>query len=289
MAWACLVVASAWAAGRQDASDKYPPRWLQQLPARTNDTYDFVHAEGMAASRPEAKAQALIHLTEQVAIDRCVQVADVVAIDVEAARGAGNELQGYNRRTHASTHLTQESEQVTLRYRQADEYWEAVRVGGRLQYRYHVLYQVARPHVLPSLDPVQFTTRYGARGLWRSAIVPGWGQMHKGAVGKGLLFLGGEVALAGGIIATESLRSHYFRMAAETRDIDHRRAYRSQGRNMATARNVCIAGAVAVYVWNVVDAIVAPGARWVVESDRPLALMPYATPEGAGIYLSFNF
>ena len=52
-------------------------------------------------------------------------------------------------------------------------------------------------------DDFELTTQYGAQGLWRSAIVPGWGQFHKGSYLKGGLILGGTAVLIGGIVAAE--------------------------------------------------------------------------------------
>ncbi len=275
---------------RLDASEKYPPRWLQQLPASTNGSCYFVKAEALADTRTQAKDQVIFDLMEQVAIDRNVKVSDMVTIDIETERGTGNQMTDYQKRTHATSEIKQESDEITLRYKVADSYWEEVTVNGRRQYRYYNLYQVARPQQPAQFDPVTFTTRYGASGLWRSAIVPGWGQMYKGVTGKGWMFLGGEIGLVGGLVATESLRQHYIHMTEETRNIEHRRIYRSRSRNMATARNVCIAGAAALYVWNLIDATVAPGAKRIIANgNRPLAVVPYASAEDSGLSVSFHF
>lgn len=51
--------------------------------------------------------------------------------------------------------------------------------------------------------------------MMRSLIVPGWGQMYKGSTVKGLCILGGEVALAAGIIVSENLRSSYVKKMHE--------------------------------------------------------------------------
>lgn len=286
-ACACLGTHRAGAGTR--ASDKYRPRWLQQVPGRTNDTFEYIRAEGMSDDLQAAKAKAVANLVDRVAVEWNVQVSDAVDIDKDTERGMGNAITGHESRTRTSTHIRQESGSITLQYRLVDSYWEETAVGGERQYRFYGLYQAARPGQRTRFDDVSFTTRYGARGLWRSAIVPGWGQMHKGSTGRGWLFLGGEAACIGGIIATESMRSHYTRMASETRKLDLRNAYRTRARNMATARNVCIAGASALYVWNLVDAIVAPGARRATAAGRSLAVVPYSTAEDAGICLSFNF
>ena len=112
-------------------------------------------------------------------------------------------------------------------------------------------------------DQFQLTTKYGVRGLWRSAIVPGWGQFHKGANLKGGLILGGSAALAVGIVYTETMRKDYYNKIVKTHNVMEKRIYKTRSDNFAMGRNVCIGALGALYVYNLIDAIVAPGARYV--------------------------
>lgn len=64
--------------------------------------------------------------------------------------------------------------------RMIDGWWEQVAIDGiGLRYNSYTLYAVSEAN-MPLADNVGVTTRYGARGLWRSALVPGWGQFYKG-------------------------------------------------------------------------------------------------------------
>ena len=136
----------------------------------------------------------------------------------------------------------------------------------------------------PRFDDVRLTTNYGARGLWRSAIVPGWGQFYKGSYVKGGLILGGSVLLAGGIIYTENMRQDYMNKIAKTHNTGNIRSYKNSADNFAMGRNICIGTLAALYVYNVVDAIVAPGARRVIMRKNAdgsgYALLPSLTADG---------
>lgn len=152
--------------------------------------------------------------------------------------------------------ITTEGKPIQLKAKIVDEYFN----GNQMT----TLYQVGTtPNA--HFDDTYVTTQYGVQGLWRSAIVPGWGQFHKRSYLKGGLILGGSVLLAGGIIYTECMRADYKQKLYDghTGDADQLRFYYNSEKNFALARNICIGGLCALYVYNLIDAIVAPGARYV--------------------------
>ena len=58
----------------------------------------------------------------------------------------------------------------------------------------------------------------------------------------------------------------------------------------ATTRNLCIAGAVALYAWNVVDGVVAKGKKRVFIGEMAqFDIAPYATLEEGGLALNITF
>lgn len=107
--------------------------------------------------------------------------------------------------------------------------------------------------------------------------------MHKGSYLKGGLIMGGAVALAGGFIGLESLRKNYVAKIEQTHSADVKKAYNTKAGNCATFRNICIGGLAALYVYNIVDAFVAPGARRII-------VTPAASPTGQyGMAVSYRF
>lgn len=66
--------------------------------------------------------------------------------------------------------------------------------------------------------------------------------------------------------------------------------YNTKADNCENARNICIGAAAALYVYNLIDAIVAPGARRViVKRNRIPVIQPVASRDMSGVSLSWNF
>lgn len=170
---------------------------------------------------------------------------------------------------------------ITLISRVVDEYWQRNRQG---EYGCFVLYSIANlaNSQLPE-DYVNVSACYGFDALWRSAIVPGWGQFHKGANLKGGLILGGCAALIAGIIFTENQHSDYVRKIVQTHSVNLKRDYATKRDHFATGRNICIGACAALYIYNLVDAIAAPGARRVVvnSKNRRYAVAPVILPKSS--------
>ena len=99
--------------------------------------------------------------------------------------------------------------------------------------------------------------------------------------------IGAEIAMVGGIVAFEGLRSSYSSKISSTHNAQQKSDYIDGANTCSNLRNICIAGAAAVYIWNVVDAIVSKGPRRVLLSDASLA--PYVSPDGIGLAMSINF
>ena len=175
-----------------------------------------------------------------------------------------------------------------FRCRMIDSWWEQVAIEGiGLRYNCYTLYDVSEANMPFGSDNAGVTTRYGARGLWRSAIVPGWGQFYKGDSLKGSLFLGVTVLLAGGITFCECMRQDRIIKTQQTHDLNQLRQFSADISNYALGRNICIGAAAALYVYNLIDAVVAPGARRIVINGRErarYAFAPVASPDGSVLF-----
>jgi len=68
----------------------------------------------------------------------------------------------------------------------------------------------------------------------------------------------------------------------EKSDANAKKSYINSASNLATGRNVCIGAAAALYVYGLIDAIVAPGARRVV-------ITPSADSRSVGVSASVRF
>ena len=120
-------------------------------------------------------------------------------------------------------------------------------------------------------------------------FVPGYAQIYKGQVGKGVGFIVGEVAFIGGIVASECLRASYVSKMNATRYVPQRQIYADNANICALSRNISIAGAAALYVWNILDGILAKGRPQMQIGDAYLRFSPYAAPDAGGLALSLTF
>lgn len=103
------------------------------------------------------------------------------------------------------------------------------------------------------------------------SLAPGVGQMYKKEYLKGGLMMAGTFAGIGGIILCESQRQTYAAQVTQTHDINVIRQLQANQQNMLVARNVLIGVTALVYVYNLVDAAVAPGNRRVQVTGNGIA------------------
>lgn len=135
-------------------------------------------------------------------------------------------------------------------------------------------------------ESVMITDQYKFSGR---EFVPGMAQIHKGQVGKGVGFICGEIAFIGGIVASECLRQSYDAKIPKTHSTVLRKTYADNANICLISRNIAIAGAAVLYVWNIIDGAVAKGKKHIVIGDAQLRFAPYVTPETGGLALSVNF
>lgn len=167
-----------------------------------------------------------------------------------------------------------------------DEYWE--RKNGL----YYVtrLYAKSELHGKPIFDEVAYKTDYPpAEGLVRS-LIPGWGQIYKGSKTKGCLIIAGEAVGVGGIVLSYSMKSSWEKLMRE--DPKHLKDYSMSADMWQNIGYGCIAFTAAIYIYNLLDAAFAPGARRVIVLPRQQAmtLAPTVTIDGSvGIAMKYNF
>ena len=250
------------------------PRWISQPPVPSNSTFEYRVITIDAHSSSEARGLVTQELTHYLETSKKVKIASTSTESVVTHNNTTDE------HTTFEMMAIVEGEPVSVVAKIIDEYREPG--------TYYFLVALGNPKASSvRFDRVQITDKYGAEGLWRSAICPGWGQMYKGSQTKGLLILGAEVAALGGVVAFEGMRSSY--VAKAKQQPSHAQSYYAKASNCKNIRNGFIAGAAAVYVYNLVDAIVSPGDRYVKSSKNRLAFYPAFTPESAGLEVAYRF
>lgn len=265
-----------------ERSEKLRPAWLaNRTPKPGNTTFHYQITESEHQNLEDARHSCLLNLSTHIKRTHKFGEKAIAEINLNQQNGESSESESY--------HFTYDiqGERVTVTSQKYDEYWEYISYpDGRRIYRCYTLYGVA-DKAASSFDRLSFSRKYGVRGFARSLIVPGWGQLYKGNTTKGAFILGGEVVLIGGIIAAENLRSSYVKKMHE--QPKHLKTYNTKADNWENVRNACIGGAAALYVYNLIDALVANGRKRSVTHKQVRMAMYPATGDCNGMALAIRF
>ena len=253
------------------AQDK--PGWIYNKPTPANNTYlyDVEWGEGRTAKEAENDAFSKVFRYTAMQIGQPFE-----------SSGIDNALQN-------GIEYSVIARQYNIPINKVCEYSE--KSGGG--YKVYILCQVAKSALVTAQwSDFRGCDRQGIDGMavLKSALLPGLGQSHKGQTAKGVCFLAGEALCVGGSFVAQSQRHTYINKMNSTNNAAQKKFYADRANTFTTVRNIGIGTAVAVYVWNVLDAIIS-------KSNHPYAssygnhvqLTPVITDETAALSLSINF
>lgn len=253
-------------------SEKIKPQWLHKQPKPTNATFVYETDYAVGNSLDEARTRSLNGLIAASGFENgVVVISDYKSRTVDSKVYSNGKLSDYQTDAFEANNQIK-GNKVQLYVKSIAEYWTRD-IDGTINLTTLYAKSLNGP---PDFDNVELTTQYRAHGLWRSAIVPGWGQFHKGSNIKGGVILGGTVALVGSVIFTENQRANYVGKISKIHDATIKRTYATKRDHFATGRNICIGALSSLYIYNLIDAIVAPGARRVVVHHRNSTERAYA-------------
>lgn len=255
-----------------------PPQWMHTVPNNPqNSTYCFIRIEADASSLDMGRSKCFQLLALDQSLLNTLTISysskDYITSTTQMQNGSFNE--DLEQKTFEV--ITTEGKPIQVKAKIADEYFVPQKQTMT------TLYQVALvPNAI--FDKYTLTTSYANDpATWGLSLIPGAAQMHKGSYVKGGVIMGGSVVLAGGMIAFENMRSEYMSKISQTHSADTKKAYKNKANNCETARNLCIGGFAALYIYNIVDAFIAPGARRII-------ITPTATAnEQYGLTASYSF
>lgn len=273
--------------GYSQTAGNLKPKWISEIPHSGNPTYRFhVTYVDNATSIDGARMMSKSELYRLVEKTESIQVLE----DLENKSTQVYSGENVSERTDEvySMQILSNGQSVDLTYIRLDEYWHESYVGGIRRLEFYTLYAVARPGVMPQFDEVYFTDKYGLSAMARS-LIPGWGQIYKGSVVKGISIIGGEALCVTGIILCESMKASYRKKMKEQPRFA--KTYNTKADNWENGRNICIGAATALYVYNLIDAVASKGARRViVKENRPnFSFVPFAEGHYSGVSLIYSF
>jgi len=254
----CLLFPCLSVMGQQTSKER--PSWADGFREEYQNSY-LKSFSAVGSTMEDARRQAL------------QEVAD------ERSRATGRQ---YSIRESNGVVTMSSSDELTVAAQVVDE-WHEVLPNGTC--RVDLLVQTKK-NPMYTYEPVSVTTKYPISGR---VLVPGMAQLYKGSTTKGIAFIVAEVAAVSGIVVFEGLRSSYDSKINTTKDAKKRQNYIDDTNNMQNLRNGFIAGAVAIYAWNVVDGIVAKGKKHVEVGSVAMQFTPFATPDAVGLSMNIQF
>ena len=246
-------------AGAQGRADKLPPKWLYGTPETGKVGTKFVTVRLENAPIGNVSSLALGKLVEALGDEWNVrQSLGITNIDfLEREKGV---LSNSSQRQISRVEINADGKPVAIKCMLADE-WVHRKNGVR---EYCAVYQVADDLTTP-FSSFSVTNRYGVAPHLMS-LIPGVGKFYKGDALKGGLLLGACVVGGAGIVFLESQRRASMTQRDQTHDVNLIKKYAANEKNLSIARNVTIGITAALYLYNLIDAAVAPGARRLVVS-----------------------
>lgn len=170
---------------------------------------------------------------------------------------------------------------LIVKARIISEYCEHLGPGS---YRVYLLVQTAKNPTY-SFDTVKLTDKYP---FTLAMLLPGMAQIKKGQTAKGTCFIAGEIIFIGGAIVSHNMMNNNLNKINSTHNASLKKQYTQNANTWMTMRNVSIAGAAAVYLWNIIDGIATRGEQHILYGHN-VTVNPYADFNSTGIALNFKF
>lgn len=284
IAFIALLLLNGYACLAQNRSERIKPKWVtHSLPESISTSYIFVRSHGEGASLVMAKQMAFISMSQRLEIERGLTVNTSVQVREHLFQnqyGSGSEYE-----QDIVLDVTENGHHLQIVCREIDDWW--VVSNGR--YCVDVLYTVADKKKYGGSydDEIVVSANYGTSGLL--SIVPSAGQFYKGDFIKGGIILAGEVIAAGGILLCEETRASYIKKMYE--QPKYASQYNSLADSWQTGRNVFIGAATAIYVYNLIDAFMAPGAKQIIIKNNRYSInpIPYGDNYAIGMGMIIHF
>lgn len=240
------------------SAQKQAPTWLNVGKISLDNSYIKVYCGGSAKTESQAKELSITEIIK----------------DRDLATGGAY-------RWDKGGIVEKESGRIVVKADILDEYCEILPQGN---YKVYLLVQTATL-LDNTLDKVYVGDKYPFSAR---VFVPGMAQIYKGSTGKGAAFITGEVLFVGGIATTQLLCNYYTKKMPDA-SYDMEKYYEKMARICQISQYACIGGAVALYLWNIIDGAFAKGRPYVSVDGKMLTFSPYVSSNSTGIAFNFRF
>lgn len=250
-----------------DSSSKNKPSWLIEPP---KGKY-FKYYSGMGSSQnslDNAKEHAISSVLSEIIMEGEIVVSSVIR---DFYQQKNSEII-----SDVSREILQKGTSTIIKgLSKEEEYWQTKKTTNGLLYECWILMKIPKPEYIDFDIPDQ--KGYGFSPVWRSALIPGWGQFHKGEPQKGWRFLISETVCVSSFFISNYFSQNYNRKAENERDYDRRKFYNNWSNRSYTIGTVSGIVGGAIYIYNVFDSVTSKGAK------------RYAFQNSSSSLLSFSF
>lgn len=253
------------------------PRWVKKGVAelnrrRTNDSYSFhiFHQEDINHRfyQFDRFAPLLEYIDSEYNVDRSMLRVDSIPAngDLPVSYMVTFEKDGIPTAVYA---------RLVDKYQKFEDY-----ADNTSEYNFYQLYAISNPgYVNPDFDKFTLKKKYGIKPLFMS-VIPGLGQIYKGESAKGYTILGIEAAMIASTIYATTQVHKWNGLANENPTFYD--SYQSKASTFRQWRAFCLIAGGALYVYNLLDAALANGARYVDiqknnSSVAQIAFTPYVS------------
>ena len=139
-----------------------------------------------------------------------------------------------------------------------EDYWQTFKMPGGVKYQYWVLFKIPKHGIYPSMIT---PAGYGVAPIWRSMLLPGWGQIHKKEPKKGRRLLAGFVISLTTGVATQHLSNNFAIDAENATDGEWIEYYNTLSEQYYLTSTISYILSGAIYGYNVYDSIASKGAK----------------------------
>ncbi len=270
-----------------NSSSYHAPDWTVEPP--TGKYYTYYTAIGVSeSSLAAAQKQAITNILSSIIMERSVLVQSELLTSISEK---SETLHGKTETSIVDAAIQEviakgESSRIENLTKE-EEYWQVVSKGDNLVYEYWILMKIPKPE-FASLD-LSVEQGYGITPIWKSAIVPGWGQFHKGESKKGWRFLISETIFTSSFFISNYFSHNYSSKAENERDYDRRKFYNDWSNRSYTVSTISGIIAGAIYAYNIFDSITSKGSKKYAHiQTKPLKIFANVNHKQAKIIIFIN-
>lgn len=258
-----------------DRSDKIKPGWYSGNSNIQSSDFQYFVSQGTSYSIDTARKNAV----QNVILEYAQTLGTEYIVGSESSTSISNTQKNDSVKTTTSFVFSGKVKGQEQNFRIpcftiVEYYWERELYNGKPQYQYWILVRIPKKErdcYLP------YYKSYGKSAVWRSAILPGWGQMHLGYKTKGTILLTSTALLLSGVVTSQILYSknwNNYTSSLKLGSTNDAQVYKSNADDWYLIRNINLIALGGVYVYNIVDALTKKGINVYANNNVKVKIYP---------------